>query len=458
MKPFNVLELANAVGGVILGGDPHTAVTSVSTDSRTVGDGALFIPIVGEKFDGHDFIDKALAAGAAGCLCDRMPEALREERIEKTLEEGKFFVRVKDTTVAYKDLAAWYRAQFSLPVVQITGSVGKTTCKEMIASVLAQKYRTLKTEANFNNEIGTPMTLLRLDETYEAAVIETGMDRAGQIRYLGEMVKPDVAVITNIGDMHIEYLGSREGIYRAKCEIFENLAADGAAFLNGDDEWLDKVRLAQRVVRAGKSAHCDARVSDIRDRGIDGITCTVSTDKACYTLDIPAPGAHMIYPASIAAAVGEALGLSAEEIERGVAAYEPSGARMHVIELPEGRRLLDDCYNAGPQSMRAALEVLGRSEGRTAAVLGDMAELGELTVAAHREIGALARELGVGQVIAVGEKARDIAAAAGEGAQWFPTVDDALDAVRAAFIPGTAMLVKASHSMHFERITEELSK
>ena len=444
MKQITLTDIVRAVHGELLQG-AECAVVSVSTDSRAVDGGALFIPIVGETFDGHSFIAKALEAGAAGCLCAKTPD---------TLLPGKFYVRVADTTLAYKDLAAWYRAQFDLPVVQVTGSVGKTTTKEMIASVLSQRFRTLKTEANYNNEIGTPMTLLRLDDSCEAAVIETGMDRAGQIRYLGEMVRPTVAVITNIGDMHIEYLGSREGIFHAKCEIFDNLAADGVAVLNGDDEWLDRVTLPQRIVRAGKSAHCAARVSDIVDRGIDGVSCVVTTERSRYELNIPAPGAHIIYPASTAVAVGEALGLSVDEIVRGVAAYEPSGARMRVVALAEGRRLLDDCYNAGPQSMAAALRVLAGSEGRTLAVLGDMAELGVLTAEAHRSVGALAKELGVGGVIAVGTKAQGIAAAS--GAQWYATVDEALPAIREAFTPGTAMLVKASHSMRFERIADDM--
>ena len=446
MKPFTLTALVCAVHGELLCG-ADCEIASVSTDSRSVGEGALFIPLVGEKFDGHDYIAKALEAGAAGCLFMRQPE---------TYLEGKFYIRVADTTVAYKDLAAWYRAQFDLHVVQITGSVGKTTTKEMIASVLSQRYRTLKTEANYNNEVGTPMTLLRLDDSYEAAVIETGMDRAGQIRYLGEMVKPTVAVITNIGDMHIEYLGSREGIFRAKCAIFENLAPDGVAVLNGDDAWLDKVELPQRIVRAGRSEQCAARVGRIEDRGIDGVRCTVTTDRAQYELDIPAPGAHMIYPASAAVAVGETLGLTVDEITRGVAAYEPSGARMRVVKLTQNRRLLDDCYNAGPQSMAAALRVLAHSEGGTVAVLGDMAELGELTVEAHRNVGTLAAMLRIGRVIAVGEKARGIADAS--GGEWYATVDEALPAVLAAFAPNTAMLVKASHSMRFDRIADALKQ
>ncbi|MBE7004090.1 MAG: UDP-N-acetylmuramoyl-tripeptide--D-alanyl-D-alanine ligase [Ruminococcaceae bacterium] len=447
MKPFTVRDLLDAVHGELLSGSPEAVVSAVCTDSRAIEDGALFIAIVGEKNDGHDYLDAALDKGAAACLLMRAPQTLRE---------GRAYIRVPDTVVAYKDLAAWYRAQFSIPVVQVTGSVGKTTTKEMLASVLAQHFETLKTEKNYNNEIGTPMTLLRLEKKHEAAVVETGMDRAGQIRYLGEMVKPTVAVITNVGDMHIEFLGSRENILRAKCEIFENLAPDGVAVLNGDDVLLNTVSLPQRIVRFGTAESCDVRVTEVNDRGIDGISCVVTTARGRYALDIPAPGAHMVYPAATAVAVGETLGLTAEEIVRGVAAYEPEGSRMHVVELCGGRRLLDDCYNAGPQSMRAALEVLSRSEGNTLAVLGDMAELGDISESAHREIGALARELGIGGVIAVGERARRIAESA--GGKWFATVDEALDEIKRAFAPGMAMLVKASHSMHFERITEELTE
>ena len=448
MKAFTVKQLLDAVHGKLLAGSEQTTVASVSTDSRYIYLGALFIAIVGATNDGHLYIDSALEKGAAGCLFERAPE---------TLHQNKFYIQVPNTVVAYKKLAAWYRAQFSLPVVQVTGSVGKTTTKEMLAAVLSQHFYTLKTEKNYNNEIGTPMTLLRLEPEHEAAVIETGMDGAGQIRYLGEAVKPTAAVITNIGDMHMEALGSRENIFRAKCEIFENLAPDGFAVLNGDDALLNTVSLPQRIVRFGVSEHCGARVTDVEDRGIDGISCAVLTRKARYELDIPAPGAHMIYPAAAAVAVGEELGLSVDEIVRGIAAYEPEGSRMHVMQLCGNRRLLDDCYNAGPQSMRAALEVLANSEGKTFAVLGDMAELGELTQSAHREIGALTRELGIDGVFAIGEKARGIADAA-SGASWFAAADEALDAIKSVFTPGSAMLVKASHSMHFEHIVQELTK
>lgn len=449
MRRLTVSELLTATGGTLLAGGVSAAVTSVSTDSRKAGEGALFIPLTGERFDGHDYIDKALALGAAGCLCARTPAAFLPD---------KFYIAVPDTRLALKALASWYRGQFNIPVVQITGSVGKTTTKEMIASVVSQRYRTLKTAENFNNDIGTPLTLLGLDDTYEAAVIETGMDHFGEIRYLGEMVRPDIAVITNVGDAHIENLGgTRAGTLRAKSEIFENLSPDGIAVLNGDDELLHTVTLPQRIIRCGRGENCDVRVTDIADRGLEGLSCTVRTAKAAYPLEIPSPGAYMIYPAAMAATIGEYLGLTAEEIARGVAAYVPTGSRMHLIRRPENRLIIDDCYNANPQAMAEALRLLARTAcASRVAVLGDMGELGELTVPAHEDMGRLCRELGLDRVIAIGPKAASIARTAGEAAEHFDTIADALPALRAAFVPGTAALVKASHTMEFGKIVKEL--
>ena len=450
MSPCTVAALCAAVGGKLLSGDSAAVVTGVTTDSRAASDGQLFIPLTGERFDGHAYIDGALSAGAAGCLTARVPE---------TMQPGKFYIEVADTRLALKALAAWYRSRFTLPVVQITGSAGKTTTKEMVAAVLSQRYDTLKTQANFNNDIGTPLTLLGLAPQHQAAVIETGMNHFGEIRYLGEMVRPDIAVITNVGDAHIENLGNtRQGILQAKCEIFENLAPDGIAVLNGDDPLLDTVTLPQTILRCGRGEGCSVRVTDVDDRGIEGIACTVTTAKASYRLTTASPGGFMIYPMAMATAIGEALGLTGEEIAAGVAAYVPTGSRMHIIHLSEERLLIDDCYNANPQAMTEALRLLAVTQTRRrAAVLGDMGELGELTVSAHRAIGALTGELHLDSVIAIGEKAWDIASAA-PNARWFPSVEDALPVVRAAFTGGTAMLVKASHAMHFENIVKELEQ
>ena len=448
MTPCTAREICAAVGGTLLQ-DSGAPVTGVTTDSRAVQPGQLFIPLVGERFDGHAYIAKALEGGAAGCLTAREPE---------TLLPGKLYIQVADTRLALKALASWYRDKFDLPVVQVTGSAGKTTTKEMIASVLSQRYNTLRTEGNFNNDIGAPLTLLRLMPEHQAAVIETGMNHFGEIRYLGEMVRPDIAVITNVGDAHIENLGNtRQGILRAKCEIFENLTPKGVAVLNGDDELLNTVTLPQTILRCGVGDGCGVRVTDIDDRGLEGVACTVSIEGEHYRLTTSAPGRYMIYPMAMAAAIGRRLGLTGEEIAAGVAAYTTVGSRMHLIRLPGERLVIDDCYNANPQSMAEGLRMLAASPARhRVAVLGDMGELGQLTAQAHRDMGALTRRLGL-TAVAVGEKMHALTETDPQ-AQWFATVEEAMPAIRQLFTPGTAVLVKASHAMHFERIVKELEK
>ena len=449
MTPCTVREICDAVGGTLLQSS-DVSVTRVSTDSRSIPEGALFVPLAGERFDGHTYIGKALEAGAAGCLTARTPDALLP---------GKFYIQVSDTRLALKALARWYRGRFDLPVVQVTGSAGKTTTKEMIACVLGRHFRTLKTQANFNNDIGTPLTLLELAPEHQAAVIETGMNHFGEIRYLGEMVQPDIAVITNVGDAHIENLGNtRQGILRAKCEIFENLAPDGVAVLNGDDPLLNTVTLPQRILRCGTGAGCDVRVTEVDDRGLEGVACTVTTAKTSYRLETSSPGAYMIYPLAMAAAIGEYLGLTAEEITAGAADYVPVGSRMHLIPVDGQRLIIDDCYNANPQAMAEALRMLAKScHRRKVAVVGDMGELGELTEQAHRDVGALARELKLDAVVAVGEKMRALRET-DPSALWFPDTASALPALPDLFVGDTAVMVKASHAMHFESIVKELEK
>ena len=454
MKTISAETLCAAVGGEWLFGDGASAVTGLTTDSRVVRAGEVFLPVIGERFDGHDYIGAALAAGASGCLCARVPEQY---------QEGKFYIRVADTRLALKALAQWYRAQFSIPFVQLTGSVGKTTTKEMVARVLSEHVETLWTEGNLNSDLGVPQTLLRLDDTHRAAVIETGMDHFGQIRALGEMVRPDIALITNIGDAHIEFLGSREGILQAKCEIFEALAPDGLAVLNGDDPLLNTVTLPQRVVRCGLGEGCDVRVSEVAERGVAGVDCTVTTARAVYRLAIPAPGAHMIYPAAMAVAVGEALGLSAEEITRGVAQYAPSGNRMRVERLPGGRVLLNDSYNASPQAMEAAVRILASGgTGKRIAMLGDMKEIGDASEECHRRIGQLVGELGVDTLFCVGPDCRAYLLPEAQrcgctDAHWYETKEAAYPDLVAAYTEGSTLLLKAAHfSGRFDLVADYL--
>ena len=447
MTGCTVKELCAAVGGTLLQ-QSGAVVTEVSTDSRSIPAGALFVPLVGERFDGHDYLDAALERGAAGCLTARKPTSLLKE---------KFYIQVSDTLEALKALAAWYRDRFAIPMVQVTGSAGKTTTKEMIAAVLSQRFSTLKTQANFNNAIGTPMTLLNLSPEHQAAVIETGMNHFGEIRYLGEMVRPTVAVITNVGDAHIENLGgTRQGILQAKCEIFENLQPVGLAVLNGDDELLSGLALPFETVLCGRHERCGVRVTNVAEHGIEGVTCTITTSRDVYEVSIPSPGAYMIYPAAMAIAIGEHLGLTKAEMLAGIAAYRPVGSRMHLVRCSNDRIIIDDCYNANPQAMAEALRILAQTEHpRRMAVLGDMGELGDLTEQAHRDMGTLARTLGLNTVVAIGPKAKAIQDA-NPDALWFPTVTEALPAIRAAFTAGTAVLVKASHAMHFTDIVKDL--
>ena len=451
MQPMTIPEIISAVDGTWLTPRKGAApVTAVCTDSRKIAPGCLFLPWVGERFDGHDFIDRALDAGASGCLCARRPELLRPD---------KFYIQVADTRLALRALASAYRDRFAIPFVQVTGSVGKTTTKEMLAAVLGAKLRVLKTPENFNNDIGTPLTLLGLGPEHQAAVIETGMNHFGEIRYLGEMVRPDIAVISNIGDAHIEHLGSREGILKAKSEIFENLKPEGLAVLNGDDALLNTLDLPFRTVRCGRSEHCAVRVIDMADHGVAGITCTVVSPRDTYHLTIPAPGEHMAYSAAIAVAVGEELGLSTEEITRGAASYEPAGSRMRVLRLRDGRLVLDDCYNANPSSVGAAIQSLQMLPGRKVCILGDMLELGENARALHEQVGRSAVRAGAELVLTAGELSKDTcrgAEAEGGRAKWYSTRDELICALPEMISEGDAVLVKASHSMAFERITEAL--
>ena len=299
----------------------------------------------------------------------------------------------------------------------------------MVAAVLEQHFVTHRTSGNFNNDIGVPLTIFGLEPSHQAAVLESGMNHFGEIRYLGEMIRPDFALITNIGDAHVEYLGSREGILKAKAEIFENLAKDGVAVLNGDDVLLNTLSLPFTTIRCGRSPHCQVQILNVKNNGVKGIDCTVKTAKDEYQIHIPALGEHMIYPAAMAVAVAERLGLSREEIIRGVAAYQPAGSRMRLLRSAGGHTILDDCYNANPQSMEAALRILA-GERNTMAVLGDMGELGELSLQAHRQVGQLARELGIDRLIAVGAKSREMAdAARGMDVRWFPDVEELLGAL-----------------------------
>ena len=448
MEKLYVKEILEAVGGQLLGNVDieNRYITNVQTDSRKAAAGDLFVAIVGERLDAHRFVPGAMEAGAEGCLVSTAPE---------TVPEGKFCVLVEDTAKAMGDLAAYYRRRLGIPVVAVTGSVGKTTTKDMVASVLSSRFRTLKTAGNLNNHLGLPMTVFRLSAEDEIAVLEMGMNHLGEIDYLVRIAQPDVAVITNVGDAHIGNLGSRENILRAKCEIFRGLKKGGTAVLNGDDALLATLRPgASRVSDpagsddfakmyaeidaggftyhwAGESEACDYRAVNIDDTLPDEVRCDAQTPAGTFPLEIPSLGRHMIYPAMTAAAVGE-------KCEHGVILY-------------------NDSYNANTQSMKAALSILANSRAaRKVAVLGDMLEQGAFEERLHREVGEYAAGLPIDTLVTVGSRAGWLAEAALEqdmqDVRPCEDKDEARKVLAELIGPDTAFLFKASRGMALEEL------
>ncbi len=457
MEALTLRQLLEAVNGTLLGdfSDLDAAVAEVSTDSRRIEPGCLFIPLEGERFDGHSFISSALEAGAAGCLTARERESYLP---------GKFYIKVRSTQRALWELARYYKGLFPIPFIAITGSVGKTTTKDMAAAVLGAKFCVHKTEGNFNNDIGVPLTLLKLEKRHQVCVVEMGMDHAGEIDYLGELVKPDIALVTNIGDAHIENLGSRENIFKAKCEIFPHLKPDGLAVLNGDDPMLSTLKgaLPQRTVFVGSGEGLDYAACDLSSDSVGHLSCRIKTPRSQFQASIPALGSHMIYPTLMAAAAAEALGMAPDEIVRGIGAFLPTKMRMNIVRCPGDIVILNDAYNANPQSMRAAAAVLGDAaqKRRKVAVLGDMKELGPSSEQFHRAVGGYFAQAGTDRLIAVGNLARFIAEGARdaglEQADYFPTLDTARNALSREVRAGVTILVKASRSMAFEKIVDFL--
>ncbi len=452
MEPISISEILEAVNGRLLGGfsDTGLTLTHVETDSRSITPGSLFVPLVGERFDGHAFINQALESGAAACFTARERD---------TYLPGKCYIKVDSTQKALRDLARNYKKKFDIPFIGITGSVGKTTTKDMVAAVLGQKFRVLKTEGNFNNEIGLPLTLLRLNSEHEICVLEMGMNHFGEIDYLGAIVEPQVAVITNIGDAHIENLGSRENILKAKSEIFAHLPADGFVVLNGDDELLPTLRgkLPFQTVWVGGNPGLEYRALSVESDGERYVHCDVAAPNGEFAVDIPALGGHMIYPMLTAAAVGAHFGMTNEEIAAGVLRFAPTKMRMNIIPRGDGITILNDAYNANPQSMRAAVEVLTKTKSSyKIAVLGDMFELGPLAPTLHAGVGDYLGKSGVNCLVAVGEwsehMARAAEAAGTPEVYWRPTKKEALTVLEQVVRPDTTVLVKASRGMQFEEI------
>ncbi len=448
MEKLTLREITDACGGEFVGETSlyESYITKIETDSRLLTSGSLFIPIVGENFDGQDFIGKAFEKGA---VC-----TLSQNDIE-----DKPYIKVKSTFQALKDIAEYYRSLFDVKVVAITGSVGKTTAKEMIASVLSQKFNVHKSEKNYNNEIGVPLTLFGLKREHEVAVIEMGMNHFGEIQRLSKTARPDICVITNVDYTHIEYLGSREGIFKAKCEIFEFAKEGFTAYLNGDDDML--VTLKNRDFKKcffGFDENNDIIAEDINPMGFGGTEFVAEYKGKKLKAHISKPGNHLIYSALAAAAIGMDLGIEKEQIINGISDFEPVGKRMEVIKT-DRITILNDVYNAIAKSVKAAIDILGFADGRKICVLGDMGELGDYAPKLHKQVGEYAAKSGVDVLFCAGELSKNTAEAAkqcGIDTFWYETQDMLIKEIKDKIKTGDTVLVKASRGQHFENTVEAL--
>ena len=444
MQHLTPAILRDITGGECLKDLPLEEITSIATDSRAVIPGSMFAAIPGARVDGHDFIASAAEKGASCVLCSRF--------VDVDIPQ----IRVADTQQALKAVAAFYRSQFDFPFVGVTGSVGKTTAKEMIAAVLSARFCTLKTEKNFNNELGVPLTLFRLRPEHEAAVVEMGISTFGEMTRLADMVHPNIAVFTLIGDAHLEFLGDRTGVLRAKTEMISGMPEDAVVIANGDDPYLKGHDFSRKTVLFGFDECCDVRAIDVENDGFSGMSCTILAGWRRIPVKIPAFGRHMVYAALMGAAVGISLGLTDEEIQAGIAAYETVGSRGRVIQSA-GMTILDDCYNANPTSCQSSLTSLVMLPGRPVAILGDMLELGDAGPVMHRMLGEFASSLGI-RVIACGLLSKNTAEGAGGDSLWFSDTDALLKKLPSLVKEGDCVLVKASHAMNFEAVVAALKE
>jgi UDP-N-acetylmuramoyl-tripeptide--D-alanyl-D-alanine ligase len=451
---LSLRQIAEFAGGSLSGGDANTTVSKISTDSRTLQAGDLFVPLRGDNFDGHKFVEQASERGAAG--------AVVEASWSGTTPKSFALIRVPDTLAGYQNLAANYRRSLKLKVIAITGSNGKTSTKDFVAATLAKKFRVTKTEANFNNHVGLPQTMLAANADDEIAVWEIGMNHPGEIAALAKIAAPDAGIITNIGVAHIEFMGSREAIATEKGALAEAVGAEGTVILNADDPLSQSIaqRTRAKIILAGIE-NGSVRATDVR-QSATGSEFTVLEGAHRCRAQLPVPGIHMVQNAMLAVAAGRAFGLSLEECAAGLASTPLTKARLQIREI-NGLQFIDDSYNANPDSMKAALRTLIEldTDGRRIAVLGEMGELGDESKRGHREVGEAAAELGVDELIAVGTTAAEIAHAAREaGLENTVAVkapEEAAELLAQSARGGDLILVKGSRSARMERVLEAFS-
>lgn len=455
MEPRPLSFVAAACEGELLGGRPEAVVSRVATDSRQVQSGDLFVALAGEKFDAHDYLSDVARQGAIALVVD-------SSRREKAANVPGTVARivVENTRGALGKLAARYRTDFNLPVIAVAGSNGKTTTKELLASVLRQKFKTLWSEASFNNDVGVPLTLLKMEDAHGAAVLEAGTNHPGELEPLLRMIRPRLGILTNIGREHLEFFGDVAGVAKEEGWLAECLPDSGALFINGDNEWTPSIvqRTKARVVKVGLQQDNDWQAANVRV-GEDGVRFQVNAPKAEFSGEyrLQLLGRHQVPNALLALAAGMELGVSPEEARRGLLACVPPKMRLQVWEA-HGVRVLDDAYNANADSMLAALQTLHDypCSGRRVAVLGDMAELGVQTAGAHEEIGRRCAELGVDFLVAVGRLAGVTAQAARNAGlkevAEFADVPSVATRVKSLVRCGDIVLLKASRSTGLELV------
>jgi len=449
MAEFTVKEVCLATNGKLRGLSYGELFTEISTDTRLVKPGDLFIPLIGEKFDGHDFINQAINNGAIGIISS-LPDIIVPANIT--------VIVVADTLLALQDLARFHRKRFSIPIVAITGSNGKTTTKDMTAAILASRLIVLKTEANYNNEIGLPLTLLKLTAQHEVAVVEMGMRGKGQIRHLADIALPTVAVITNVGETHIELLGSIEEIAAAKAELIELIPRDGLIILNADDHYVRQMtkQVNSRLTLFGLEQG-DIRADSIQI-STQGIHFECHSAQGKFLVYVPTVGKHNVYNALAAICVGLELSLNFEDICSGLSKFNASPMRLHIEEMGD-YIVINDAYNASPMSMLAAIDTLvDVAKNRKVAVLGDMLELGHIKVEAHRQIGEKLAHCHVDIVVTVGDLASHIAEAARDcgidKAIACYNHEDASVTLKELIKPGDTILIKGSRGMKMENMVK----
>ncbi len=454
MKNMTLARVAQVVEGqLILPEGCETLkdkeIMGAVNDNRKVEEGFLFIPMVGARVDGHDFIPDAFSKGALATLA------------EHPLEEcAGPCILVKDTKVALKQIATAYRMELSIPVIGVIGSVGKTSTKEMITSVLETKFSVLKTEGNFNNEIGLPLTICRIKDEHQVAVVEMGISDFGEMHRLGDIAKPDIVVMTNIGQCHLEFLKDRDGILKAKTEVFEHMPKDGVVILNGDD---DKLAIADTLglkkIFYGLNGQ-EINAKNVEALGMTSTKAQIFAGVEEFDATIPLPGTHNVMNALAATAVGKQLGLSSEEIKRGLESAGTIAGRNNVLTIRD-ITVIDDCYNANPVSMKASIEVLGKAPGRSIAVLGDMGELGSDERKLHYEIGQALEDNHIGYVFTVGDLSQEINDSLKQKnsscmAHHYSTVEAMLEDLLPIIRGGDTILVKASHFMNFTSVVDAI--